>query len=123
MLIVPGAGHPRFRLLLEHGVGRLRDSGEGAWRQLERLEVDADGRTWLSTEASWWAYREPDADELATYKGQIGQWKTAALAEEAVAWAVAETVPLPLETARRAREDFARRDCSSVRRAVWQRSR
>ncbi len=109
VLIVPGVGHPRLGLLLEHGVGRLRDSGEGAWRQIERLEVDADGRTWLSPETSWWAYREPDADELATYEEQIGAWKTTALAEQAVAWAVAETVPLHLETARRAREDFARR--------------
>jgi len=109
VLVVPGEGRVRLGLLVEHGAGRLRESGEGAWRQIQRLEVDGEGHTSLSPENSWWAYRVPTSDERASLPAQVTEWDAGNLEERALAWAVAETVPLHLEMTRRAREHFSHR--------------
>ena len=109
ILIVPGAGRVRLGLLVEHGAGRLRESGQGAWRQLQCLEIDAEGKTSLSPESSWWAYRAPNPEEQRALLPQAAAWDGKNLQDKALAWAVAETVPLHLEMTRRAREHFSRR--------------
>ncbi|MFT5376577.1 MAG: sulfatase activating formylglycine-generating enzyme [Candidatus Latescibacterota bacterium] len=109
ILVVPGEGRVRLGLLVEHGAGRLRESGQAAWRQLQRLEVDVEGHTSLSPENSWWAYRMPTPDEHASLAAQTTDLIAGELEEQALAWSVAETVPLHLEMTRRAREHFSRR--------------
>ena len=109
-LVIPGAGAARVCLLVEQAIGQTGADAEEPWRQLQLVEVDAEGHARSSLEPSWWDLRPPSSDEqLQIDAWRQEDWLATDFEESALACVVSETVHLHLESARRGREYVTRR--------------
>jgi len=109
VLVAPGAGTLRVCLLVEQAIGKAEVDAEDCCRELQWVEVDAEGQSRACPDSSAWTWRLPSADEQERIDVLCNEYRPAASFEDlALEFAVAETVPLHLEAARRDREYIAR---------------
>ena len=110
VLVTPGAGAMRVCMLVEQSIGQTGLNAPEPWRQLQLVEVDAEGQARSYPEPSWWDLRSPSPGEQAQIDAlRQHEWLASDFEDQALACVVSETVPLHLESARRGREYVARR--------------